>query len=129
MGETNGMPVYEFGAVAVLGTAFLLLIRWMIHQMSRQLADVSSAIRTQALVQLDMHKTLLIHDAQIRGVNLAPGETATDAHKKAYDEYKKLLATLDGTSETIKATLTYSAANCPPPKFLIWFLSASFFQC
>lgn len=98
-------PWTQLGAVGVLGTAFLLVLRWMLHKMSGQLDDVGKSIRALALVQLDMHKTLIMHDAQIRGVNPSAGKDETDAHATARDEYEKVLAALNATSETIRATL------------------------
>ena len=95
----------QFGAVGILGLAFLLVLRWMLNRMSTQLDEVGRSIRVHALTQLDMHRTLIMHDAQIRGVNPTAGEDETDAHRKAADEYTKVLAALESTSETIKASL------------------------
>lgn len=101
----DSTPV-QLSALAVLGTAFLLVLRWMLNQMTSKLSDVANAIRAHSLVQLDMHKTLIKHDAQVRGVNPSVGDDATEAHERAAGEYSGILSTLENTAETIKLAMT-----------------------
>ncbi len=101
----NIQPFIQTGAVAILGAGFIILCRWMTSQMTIQLRDVSNAIRACALTQLDMHRTLITHDAQIRGVNPTAGNDAEEAHTLAEAEYKKILDTLENTSEAIRQSL------------------------
>lgn len=104
-------PIMQFGAVGFLGVAFLLVMRWMMFSMTKELTGVANAIRTLSLTQLDLHKTLIMHDAQIRGVNPSAGKDLPDSCEKALDEYRKVLAALDGTGEVIKKSIE----NTPPP--------------
>lgn len=96
--------VMEPAAFAVLAGTFVLMIRWMLNQMTSKLREVGESIRICAMVQLDMHKTLIIHDAQIRGVHPAAGVDPTDASLRAHEEYEKVLRAIDATSEVIKQT-------------------------
>lgn len=95
----------EWTANIVLGTAFLLVLRWMLYTITQRLVDVGNAIRSHALVQLDMHKTLIMIHAESNGV-VPLQKDSTDVQQKAAEEYKRLVATLDATSETIKATMS-----------------------
>ena len=91
----NLLPYIEFSAFGVIGLSFLLVVMWMMSSMS-------NSIWVLTLVQLDMHKTLIRHDAQVRGVNPSAGNDDTDAHNKARQEYEAILETISNTASLVK---------------------------
>mgnify|MGYP003638038315 CR=1 FL=1 len=103
-------PFMQLGAVGILGFVLVLVVRWLINRVSCDLRDAARAIRTLAMTQLDMHDTLLRHDAQIRGVNPTAGDTPAAACIQAAEQYDRILASLEST----KAELIRQAnAGCP----------------
>jgi|TARA_B100000902_G_C26924808_1_gene723477 hypothetical protein len=101
----NIEPFLQLGAVGVLGAAFIIVIRWMLEQMTSKLNDVSIALKAGSLVQLDMHKTLIVHDAQIRGVNPTAGNDVTEMHANALAEYQKVLQSVERTADVIRESM------------------------
>ena len=100
----------QLGAVGILGSAFLLIVKWMLNTQSQQLRDVSTATKTHSLVVLDVHKTMIRHDAQTRGVIPFDGEEATAEHVRAHGDYQQVLDTLESTAETIRQSMGVDVA-------------------
>jgi hypothetical protein len=92
----------DLGAVGVLGAAFLVVMRWMLNQMSRQFRAIERAIEVQNMVILDLHHTMIRHDAKVRGVNPTVGENQEEACKAAAEDLKEVLATIASTRDTIQ---------------------------
>lgn len=92
----------DLGAVGVLGAAFLVVMRWMLNQMSRQFLAIERAIEIQNMVILDLHHTMIRHDAKVRGVNPSVGENTEEACKAAAEDLKEVLATISSTREAIE---------------------------
>lgn len=98
-------PFMQLGAVGILGLAFLLLLRWITYQQSRELLDVGQALHSVVLTVLDVHKTLIIHDARIRRIHPPTEEQTSEEQRLAYESYERILRTLDMTADAIKVSM------------------------
>tara|TARA_R100001244_G_scaffold786_3_gene1490 strand:+ start:6283 stop:6606 length:324 start_codon:yes stop_codon:yes gene_type:complete len=103
-------PFMQLGAVGILGFVLVLVVRWLINRVSTDLRDAARAIRSLAMTQLDMHDTLLRHDAQIRGVNPSAGENPTAACIQASEQYDRILASLESTKQEL---IRQANSGCP----------------
>lgn len=92
----------QYGALGMLALAFLLVLKWMLTNQTREMRSITASLYTVALTQVDMHRTLMMHDAQVRGVNPSAGEDMNDAHEKAYEQYTRAIESIDKTAAAIK---------------------------
>lgn len=92
----------ELGAVGALGAAFIIVMRWMLGQMTAEFRHIATVLTANAMILNDMHRTLIVHDAQIRGVHPAAGEDANERCQKAAEEYQKLQAGVESTAAKLE---------------------------
>ena len=93
--ESN--PIADYGAVTVLGAAFLLILRFMMSQFTNSLKSIirgqerhSTSIDAVTTTILTMQQILLAHDLTVTGINPSLGETVEERAKVELDKYTKL---------------------------------------
>ena len=97
--------ILQFGELGVLGIGFLMIVRHMLTQADKTVNALERSIKSLTLVVLDMHGTLIRHDAQVRGVNPAVGDTDNERFDMAKNEYDAILRAIDNTAEAIRRSL------------------------
>ena len=85
----------ETSAVAVLGVAFILVLRWMISHLSTSLREVERAIHVNTLTLLSVQSQLLTHDLTVTGLNPSTGATSEIRDSKALAKYTELQKTIE----------------------------------
>jgi hypothetical protein len=78
------------------------LLKWVRDTINSQLTSITAAIRHQSLVNLELYRLFLIHDAQSRGVSTNPDDDMSAAHRLAYDEFQKLNESLSNLKEKLQ---------------------------
>jgi hypothetical protein len=78
------------------------LLKWVTVKINSQLAEIGDAISAQALVNLELYRLFLIHDAQTRGVSINPDDEMSASHRLAYDEYQKINESLSNLKDKLK---------------------------
>jgi len=63
---------------------------------------VMKHINTNSLILMSLQKQLLVHDAQVRGINPSVGEDTAERVNLAYDVYCKNLDMMDNIMEKLK---------------------------
>lgn len=99
----------DFTALAFLGTAFIMVIRWLVIRMTDDIKNNTKSLKGLQLAQLELFKALMLHDARVRGVNPTAGKDAEEAHQIAAEEYRVVQASLTHLQEMIKRSMAEDA--------------------
>jgi len=65
-------------------------------------SSVSESIKHLTLMQTELYKLFLAHDAQVRGINPSAGGDQNERESMALREYKKLHESLDNIAKSIE---------------------------
>lgn len=98
-------PWIQLGATGILGFCFLAVLKWMMRQQSIQLNETNLAIHTNSMLLLQLQKELLRHDATVRGINPAAGETLDERSAKAVEAYNIIREDIDKIGKTITSRM------------------------
>ena len=97
--------VLELG---VVGTAFMLMLRWMMTRFERELRDLragqqetSTTIAALSVVIVSLQKQLLAHDLTVHGINPSTGGDTNERANRAIKKYTELRHVLDETATTL----------------------------
>lgn len=79
------------------------LLKWVTTSITTRLNSQEQATNNNTLVQLELYRLFLIHDAQTRGVQNRSEEEMTASHRLAFDEYQKINESLSNLKEKLKS--------------------------
>jgi hypothetical protein len=100
--ETTIEALIQLGFAGAIGT---WLVYWLTTTFKKSLDANTSAVLGVQLMQAEVFKLLIQHDAQIRGVNPSAGVDATDAHEIAAKVYGQVLERVELLEETIREAM------------------------
>jgi len=92
----------EVTAMGLVGIAFIVVLKWMLKQQSRQMLEMTLAIHTNSLLLLQLQKDIIRHDTTIRGINPSAGETEGERINIAYSMYKRIVEEINRTATVIE---------------------------
>ena len=90
-------------AIAAALTVNMILIRFVIGQVSKSMELISKNVLNCTLLVGELYKLLLIHDSTIRGINPTAGATQGERDTLGAQEYRKLQSSLETVTEKIRS--------------------------
>lgn len=95
--------VGEISAVAVVGSTFLMLVRWLISRLTEDVGESVKAVWSLHMLIMELYKLILSHDAQVRGINPLADVQASENLSLAVSEYKKILDRISRMESIVKS--------------------------
>ena len=81
------------------------LIWWLTSSMKKAIDANTIATINSQLMLIELIKIVMVHDAQIRGVNPTAGKDATEAHQVAAQVYQQTMLRIEHLEEVTTANL------------------------
>jgi hypothetical protein len=98
----------DFGGFAVLGGAFILVLRWMMSQFAKRLDTIVSAqiqmarsMDVNTSIIMNLQQMLLAHDLTVHGINPAAGADLNESAERAHKKYSELLSSIEETRRAV----------------------------
>lgn len=79
----------------------MFLMQWVVRNMTHEFAALRREHHTLQTMVMEDFRLLIMHDAQIRGVNPTSGKDMTESHQKALEVYHRVLSQLDTIEKTV----------------------------
>lgn len=79
-----------------------VMLKWITGQLTKAIEAVQESVKAVSLMQVELYKLFLAHDAQIRGINPTAGKDDQERHSEAAKNYYKLRESLESIELSIK---------------------------
>lgn len=93
----------QLGAWAIVGGAFLFVIRWLMTQFQKALERNTTHLAVQSLLIVSLQKQLLAHDLTVSGLNPHSGSDIDERTNKGYMKYRELHKDLGEVQRMIRS--------------------------
>lgn len=103
------VPIADWTFQGVACFVVVIVVRWMLTQHSRQMADLISAIHVNSATVIALQKELLAHDLTTSVMNpaAAAGEQPPpETYQKAIDKYERLQGVLTDLQQAVLSCAT-----------------------
>lgn len=81
----------EAGAVAVISFLLVLVVRYLLRDMTQAIESIARQVRANTMSVLALMDMIIRHDATVRGVNPSTGVTDDERFKNAVEVYEAIL--------------------------------------
>lgn len=91
----------QWTALTFLGVAFLFLIWWLVRNINQEFIQIRKQLQALQIMVLEDFRLLIMHDAQIRGVNPSAGSTSEESYQRAKEVYDRVLLQLNNIEHAV----------------------------
>lgn len=93
---------HQWTALTFLGIAFLFLMQWLVRHIHGEFADLRRRDLATQTTLMEIVRLLVMHDAQVRGINPAVADDASDGYRLARDVYERILSNLASIEHAVE---------------------------